>query len=75
VNGEETAVLRANYLFRAVKVPAGESEVEFRYRPASFQAGAAISLSGWLFVLLSIIMMSGSSSKNRLIHVIKNTHN
>lgn len=32
VNGEDVEVYRANYAFRAVKVPVGESVVEFYYR-------------------------------------------
>jgi hypothetical protein len=57
VNGQETTILRANYLFRAVEVQPGMSEIEFRYRPISFTAGLMISAAGWLIVLLSIIMM------------------
>lgn len=43
VNGAPAPILRANYLFRAVEVPAGESLVTFDYRPASLRLGAAIS--------------------------------
>jgi hypothetical protein len=57
VNGQKTQILRANYLFRAVEVQPGMSEIEFRYRPVSFTAGLMISAAGWLIVLLSIIMM------------------
>jgi hypothetical protein len=57
VNGEKVEILRANYLFRAVEVPAGNHEIEFRYRPISFIVGATVSLGGWIIVLLSIIMM------------------
>ena len=35
VDGESTDVLRANYLLRAVAVPAGEHTVHFRYRPSA----------------------------------------
>lgn len=44
VNGQPTTVLRANYLFRAVNVPVGESLVELVFRPYSFYAGATVSL-------------------------------
>jgi len=43
VNGAPAPILRANYVFRAVEVPAGESVVTFEYRPASLRLGAAIS--------------------------------
>ena len=36
--------MRANYLFRAVGLPAGNHKVEFTYDPESFKAGLIISL-------------------------------
>lgn len=44
VDGMAARLVRADYLFRAVKVPAGRHRVELRYRPASFTAGAVLSL-------------------------------
>jgi hypothetical protein len=44
VDGEIATLERADYLFRAVEVPAGSHQVEFIYRPYSFYIGAVISL-------------------------------
>lgn len=44
VDGEETPVLRADYLFRAVPIDAGRHTVRFVYTPWSFRIGAGISL-------------------------------
>jgi hypothetical protein len=44
VDGREVSILRANYCFRAVEVPAGRHNVEFRYRPRGFYSGLAITL-------------------------------
>jgi hypothetical protein len=44
VNEREAEILRANHTFRLVEVPAGESEVAFVYRPASFYRGRLISV-------------------------------
>ncbi|MDY7039946.1 MAG: YfhO family protein [Chloroflexota bacterium] len=44
VDGQETPILRADVLFRAVRVPAGQHTVEFRFQPRTFRGGAAISM-------------------------------
>ena len=51
MDGRPVAVERANILFRAVAVPAGEHRIEWVYRPACFRRGAGISL-GALGLLL-----------------------
>jgi hypothetical protein len=43
VNGVDSPIVRADYAFRLVEVPAGRSTVAFRYRPVSVFAGAAVS--------------------------------
>jgi hypothetical protein len=53
VDGRSTAWIGANYLFRGVLLSPGKHVVRFRYRPASFRRGAAISglaLAGLLAV-------------------------
>ena len=51
INGESTAILRANYLLRAVAVPAGRHTVEMAFNPASHIWGKRISLLSTIFVL------------------------
>lgn len=46
LDGAPTPLARANYLFQAVPVPAGQHTLELRYRPLSFYGGAALSLAG-----------------------------
>lgn len=51
VNGEPAQLLRANGVFRAVSIPAGQSDVEFRYAPTSLLIGglsSALGLAGCL---------------------------
>jgi hypothetical protein len=61
VDGEKMEVLRANYFFRGVLVPAGKHRVEFSYAPYSFKAGAVVSLLtlGFLCVLVPARRKSG----------------
>ena len=44
VDGREEEIFRANSLFRAVRVPAGEHTVRFSFEPESFYLGSQISL-------------------------------
>lgn len=57
VNGEERPVLRANYAFRAVALPAGNHHIEFRYAPLSFRIGLWISGVSWLCVPAGYILL------------------
>lgn len=44
VDGKEEKLLRANYFFRGVGIPAGEHLVEFKYIPFWFYIGRVISI-------------------------------
>ncbi|MDE0182391.1 MAG: YfhO family protein [Caldilineaceae bacterium] len=56
VNGEAVGIYPANVLFRGVPVPAGESEVVFRYRPQSWRIGLRVSAAGvMLWLLLALV--------------------
>lgn len=55
VDGTPTPILRANYAFRVIEVPAGKSTVEMRYRPTSVYLGAlisAVAISGCAIALV-----------------------
>jgi len=55
VNGAAAEILPANRAFRVVEVPAGRSEVVFRYRPRSVYVGAvlsALSIGGLVALLV-----------------------
>jgi hypothetical protein len=56
VDGQPTALHRANTVFRAAAVPAGRHLVQFTYRPPSALAGAAVSL----LALLSAAVLARS---------------
>jgi hypothetical protein len=51
VDGEPVEILRANYAFRAVPVPAGTHRVSMVFRPVTWRAGLAITL-GMVVVLV-----------------------
>ena len=57
VDGRASAILPANLLFRAVRIPDGAREVLFRYRPASWRTGllgaaaSALALAVWFLAI------------------------
>ncbi|QEC52082.1 membrane protein YfhO [Anseongella ginsenosidimutans] len=53
VDGKEHPYFRANYVLRAMQLPAGKHTVEFRFHPTAYYAGEKVSLvSSILLVLL-----------------------
>jgi hypothetical protein len=63
VDGVETPTLRANGLFRAVRVPSGRHEVMWEYVPVSLRRGAALSLTS--LALLAGVTVIGGLRKRR----------
>jgi len=51
VDGQEAPLLRADLIFRAVHLTAGEHTVEFTYDPESFRTGLTISAAAVVLVL------------------------
>jgi hypothetical protein len=66
VDGEPAPLYRADHLFRAVPVPAGEHTVELRYESRSLLAGTAISL---LTVLILLALTAARLWGKRLVEL------
>jgi len=47
IDGESVKIYHANYLFKALRIPAGEHKVELRYQPMSFVIGCVLSAISW----------------------------
>jgi hypothetical protein len=61
MDGRPAEVVRANALFRGVRLPPGRHTVRFRYEPASFRWGAAISLVALALTLALAARRGGGS--------------
>jgi hypothetical protein len=55
INGEEADHFRANYILRAMVLPAGSHEIEFRFEPQTYHAGEKISLAFSILLVLVVV--------------------
>ena len=55
VDGQPADILRANAVFRAVRLSPGDHTVEFRYRSTSFLVGSVISIVSFLSVIAALL--------------------
>ena len=55
IDGNETPIVRADFLLRAVKVPPGEHEVRLTFKPKSYLVGEKLSLGSSILVGFLII--------------------
>jgi hypothetical protein len=69
VDGEPATLLRANVLFRAVRLNPGQHEVRFEYRPTAFFAGGVISLATALSLLVACVAEIRGRGRASLIEV------
>jgi hypothetical protein len=67
VDGKLVPILRADYLFRAVQIPAGEHAITFAYRPLSFRMGLGISLIAWIIAAGLLVKILVEKYKTRSI--------
>lgn len=65
IDGYDAQILRADYIFQAVEVPAGEHLIEVYYSPASLKLGMFVTiLSAGLVIVYIAIQRRRSSTKN-----------
>ncbi|NIJ46022.1 hypothetical protein FHR24_002500 [Wenyingzhuangia heitensis] len=65
VDGEFTAHFRANYVLRAMNVPAGKHIIEFKFEPQVIQQGSMISLVGYGLLILVSGLLFFVTNKNK----------
>jgi hypothetical protein len=55
INGKEADIFRVNYVLRALKVPAGNHTIEFKFEPEVVKRGSSIALFSSIGILLLLV--------------------
>ncbi|MEM8585778.1 MAG: YfhO family protein [Bacteroidota bacterium] len=59
INGEPAELVRANYVLRALRVPAGNHEIEMVFNPKSFSTGRTLSTIFSLLIIFGLLGYAG----------------
>jgi len=75
VDGKEVPLIRADFLLRAIEVPAGDHEVRLTFKPKSYYLGEKLSLGSTILLGLLIIVyffrMFQIRKRENLVHLEK----
>jgi uncharacterized membrane protein YfhO len=55
IDGKQTPHIRVNYILRGMKIPAGNHEIVFEFKPKSFYTGEKITLAANILMVLAAL--------------------
>jgi len=65
IDNEKADHLRADYLLRALEIPAGDHEITFKFEPESFKTGNRVSLISSIILLILILGFTALEIKKK----------
>ncbi len=66
IDGQEAPILRADYVLRALKVPAGSHEIVFSFEPVIYSVGNKIMLGSSFILLIVVVLVFGYQVRKML---------
>ncbi len=66
VDGTPAPHFRANYVLRAMVLPAGDHKVEFRFEPSVYRVGEKVSLISSILLILLVVGLGGMEIRKSL---------
>ena len=64
IDGKEVPILRADYVLRALEIPAGRHVIEFKFEPKPYLIGNKVTLASSWILLLIVMACLGWDLKN-----------
>ncbi len=55
IDGESVAHANVDYILRALRIPAGKHQIEFKFEPRSYYTGSKVSLAGSIVLILVLL--------------------